>query len=59
MQIRDAIRRSIKSYWKGREPEELRKVSKGKTKYNKKYFDKIDSEFHGKDQIEEGVTDGE
>jgi hypothetical protein len=41
------VRESIRQYWKGRSPEEMNKVSKGRPKYTKKYFDGLEEENFG------------
>ncbi len=52
MDLNEAFRKSVKGYWKGKEPESLGKMNK-RRKYNKKYFDRIEKEYFG------SVEDGE
>lgn len=44
MDFRQAIIKSMKAYYKGLTPDELRGVSEKEPKYDKKYFDKVGSE---------------
>lgn len=48
MTFEDAIRRSIKSYFKGEEPTNFMKSSTKRVKYTKKYFDKMEEDEFGK-----------
>lgn len=47
MTFEQAIRRSIKMYFKGMAPEELYRVQEKRPKYTKKYFDNIEEENFG------------
>lgn len=47
MTFEQAIRRSIKMYFKGMAPEELHKVQSKRPKYTKSYFDGIEEENFG------------
>ena len=41
MTLKEAIKKSIQKYFEGLEPEELKKTSSKRLKYNKSYFDKF------------------
>lgn len=45
MTFEDAIKKAIKAHFKGLSPEQLRGPSGKKTKYTKKYFDKVGEEY--------------
>jgi uncharacterized protein YpuA (DUF1002 family) len=44
MDIRTAIIKSMKAYYEGKSPQELKAVSQKGIKYTKKYFDKVGEE---------------
>lgn len=46
MTFEEAIRKSVKAYWKGKTPENLKKSVK-QMKYTKKYFDRFEKETFG------------
>lgn len=46
MTFEEAIRKSVKAYWKGKTPDNVKKSAKN-FKYNKKYFDKFEKEMFG------------
>ena len=39
MDLMKATQEAIRTYWDGFEPQELKKSTKGRLKYTKKYFD--------------------
>lgn len=45
MDIRTAIIKSMKAYYEGKSPQELKAVSPKGIKYTKKYFDKVGKEY--------------
>ena len=47
MTFEEAIRKSIKSYFRDGGFQELNKLNKGRMKYDKKYFDKFEEEQFG------------
>jgi len=58
MEFEEAIRRSVEAYFKGMEPERLHKQGKGRVKYNKKYFDRFESEKFSGPTITEELEKG-
>jgi hypothetical protein len=53
MTFEDAIRKSIKAYFKGKEPLEYKKSLSKPRKYDKKYFDGIEQEFFGEKESDD------
>lgn len=51
MDFRKAVIASMKAYYQGRTPEELRSSSPKKMKYSKKYFDRVGAD-HGIEEID-------
>lgn len=47
MTFEEAVRRSIKSYFKGEEASNFFKTNSKRPKYTKKYFDKIEEDRFG------------
>lgn len=45
MNLREAVRKAIESYFEGLEPDQLKATSNKKFKYDKKYFDRMGLEF--------------
>lgn len=64
MTFEEAIRMSIKAYFKGKDPSNLLEAMEGEMKYSRAYFDEAEAELLGKEaapmeEDEEGMTDGE
>lgn len=61
MDFQSAVRKSIRQYFEGKEPEGYRKVSttRGKNKRNKKYFDQIEVDLGLKESEDKEDMKGE
>lgn len=62
MTFEEAIRMSIKAYFKGKDPANLLDTMEGEMKYSRQYFDNAEQELLGKDapvEEDEDMTDGE
>lgn len=46
MTLQDAILKSIRKYFDGVNPTELRNISTKRTKFKKEYFDQLGSEYN-------------
>lgn len=55
----DAIRASIKAYFKGMEPKKLNEVSGSRPKYTKKFFDKFEEDNTKGSKLKDVVSKGE
>jgi hypothetical protein len=49
MTFEEAIRKAIKAYREGKDPEELMKVKGGESKFTRDYFNDLEEEIVGKD----------
>jgi hypothetical protein len=48
--LKDAFKKSIKFYFANQEPKKYNEAVKGKRKYDKKYFDGLESELFPKEK---------
>ncbi len=54
----DAIKKAVKAYWRGIEPEKTNKLGDKKAKYTKKYFDKFEAEKFGEETTSAEIKKG-
>lgn len=60
MTFEEAIRKSIKAYFDGKDPTALLSTMEGGMKYTREYFDQAEQELLGKDApVEEEMMDDE
>lgn len=47
MDFIEGVQRAMRAYWRGDQPENLRKEMPGRMKYTKEYFDKFEEKNFG------------
>lgn len=57
MNFEDAIRQSIKSYYKGIDPENLNATKENPPVYTREYFDELEEELLGRNKKKEDKED--